>query len=62
MVTASGTTGLTFPGIMLLPGCKAWSSISENPAKGDGADLCFEKDTKSLGNTDFVICENNILN
>ena len=30
--------------------------------KGDGADLCFEKATKSLGNTGFVICENNIFN
>ena len=34
IVTASGITGLTFPGIILLPGCKALSSISDKPAKG----------------------------
>jgi len=30
--------------------------------EGDDADLCFKKDTKSLGNTGFVICKNSILN
>ena len=28
MVTASATTGLTLPGMMLLPGCRAGSAIS----------------------------------
>ena len=31
---ASGTTGFTLPGIILLPGCNASSSISDNPVKG----------------------------
>ena len=34
MVTASGTTGFTLPGMMLLPGCSAGSAISAKPAKG----------------------------
>ena len=34
IVTASGTTGLTLPGMMLLPGCSAGSEISPNPASG----------------------------
>ena len=34
MVTASGITGFTLPGIMLLPGCNACNSISDRPAKG----------------------------
>ena len=34
MDTASGITGLTFPGIMLLPGCNASNSISPNPVNG----------------------------
>ena len=34
IATASGITGFTFPGIMLLPGCKALSSISDKPANG----------------------------
>ena len=32
--TASGITGFTFPGMMLLPGCNASSSISERPVSG----------------------------
>ena len=34
MQTASGMTGLTFPGMMLEPGCRAGSSISPRPASG----------------------------
>ena len=34
MVTASGITGLTLPGMMLLPGCSAGSAISPSPASG----------------------------
>jgi hypothetical protein len=34
IVTASGTTGLTLPGMMLLPGCSAGRDISLNPASG----------------------------
>ena len=34
MATASGITGLTLPGMMLLPGCKAGNAISPRPAKG----------------------------
>ncbi|CRZ47809.1 Uncharacterised protein [Vibrio cholerae] len=34
IVTASGITGLTFPGMIEEPGCKPCSSISPNPAKG----------------------------
>jgi len=34
MVTDSGTTGLTLPGMMLEPGCKAGSAISPSPASG----------------------------
>ncbi len=34
MVTDSGTTGLTLPGMMLLPGCSAGSAISAKPASG----------------------------
>ena len=34
MATASGTTGLTLPGMMLLPGCSAGSAISPRPASG----------------------------
>ena len=34
IATASGITGLTFPGIILLPGCKPFNSISDSPAKG----------------------------
>ena len=34
MVAASGITGLTLPGMMLLPGCSAGSAISPSPASG----------------------------
>ncbi len=34
IITASGMTGLTLPGIMLLPGCRAGSTISPSPATG----------------------------
>ena len=34
MATASGITGLTLPGMMLLPGCSAGNSISPRPASG----------------------------
>jgi hypothetical protein len=34
MQTASGTTGLTLPGMIELPGCSAGSSISPRPANG----------------------------
>ncbi len=34
MVAASGITGLTLPGMMLLPGCRAGSAISASPASG----------------------------
>ncbi len=34
IAAASGITGLTFPGMMLLPGCSAGSSISPRPASG----------------------------
>ena len=34
IMTASGITGFTLPGIILLPGCNASSSISESPVKG----------------------------
>ncbi len=34
IVTDSGTTGFTLPGMMLLPGCSAGSAISPNPASG----------------------------
>ena len=34
IATASGITGLTLPGIILLPGCKASSSISPKPVSG----------------------------
>src|SRR5208282_1190125 len=34
MVTDSGTTGLTLPGMMLEPGCKAGNAISPSPASG----------------------------
>src|SRR5579872_3681394 len=34
MVTASGITGFTFPGMMLLPACNAGSEISPKPASG----------------------------
>ena len=34
MVTDSATTGLTLPGMMLLPGCNAGSAISAKPANG----------------------------
>ena len=30
--------------------------------KGNGIQLCFKEDAKSLGNTGFVICKNNIFN
>ena len=30
--------------------------------KGDGAELCFKKNTKNLGKTGFVICGNSIFN
>ena len=32
--TASGITGFTFPGMILLPGCNASSSISDRPVSG----------------------------
>ena len=34
MATASGITGFTFPGMMLLPGCRAAREISASPATG----------------------------
>jgi hypothetical protein len=34
MVTASGITGFTLPGMMLLPGCSAGNAISPRPASG----------------------------
>ena len=34
MATASGMTGFTFPGIMLLPGWSASNSISDKPVNG----------------------------
>jgi hypothetical protein len=34
MATASGMTGLTLPGMMLLPGWSAGSAISPMPASG----------------------------
>ena len=34
MATASGITGFTLPGMMLLPGCSAGSAISPSPASG----------------------------
>ncbi len=34
IVTASGITGFTLPGMMLLPGCSAGSAISPRPASG----------------------------
>ena len=34
IVTASGMTGLTLPGMILLPGCSACNSISDKPANG----------------------------
>jgi hypothetical protein len=34
MAVASGMTGLTLPGMMLLPGCSAGSEISPRPASG----------------------------
>ncbi len=34
IATASGTTGFTLPGMMLLPGCRAGSAISPRPASG----------------------------
>ncbi len=34
MAVASGITGLTLPGMMLLPGCRAGSVISPRPASG----------------------------
>ena len=33
-MAASGITGFTFPGIILLPGCKDFSVISEIPDPG----------------------------
>ena len=32
--TASGITGFTLPGIILLPGCRASNSISDKPVSG----------------------------
>jgi hypothetical protein len=34
IVTASGITGFTLPGMMLLPGCSAGNEISPSPASG----------------------------
>ena len=34
MATASGITGFTLPGMMLLPGCSAGSLSSPRPASG----------------------------
>ncbi len=34
IAAASGITGLTLPGMMLLPGCSAGSAISPRPASG----------------------------
>ena len=34
MATASGITGFTLPGMMLLPGCSAGSRSSASPASG----------------------------
>ncbi len=34
MAVASGITGFTLPGMMLLPGCSAGSAISPSPASG----------------------------
>ena len=34
MATASGMTGLTLPGMMLLPGCSAGRLISASPVRG----------------------------
>jgi len=34
IATASGITGFTLPGMMLLPGCSAGSAISASPARG----------------------------
>ena len=34
IMTDSETTGLTLPGMMLLPGCNASNSISPSPVKG----------------------------
>ena len=34
IATASGITGFTLPGMMLLPGCSAGSAISPKPASG----------------------------
>ena len=33
-MTISGITGLTFPGMIELPGCREGSTISPNPARG----------------------------
>ena len=34
ITVASGITGLTLPGMMLLPGCNAGNAISPKPANG----------------------------
>ena len=34
IATASGITGFTLPGMMLLPGCSDGSAISASPASG----------------------------